>query len=220
MKKFLRHNGLSVVLVACFLALWLGQAITGHHEYNEEREDLGLPVLNFSAYLSSVHFWEATAENWESEFLQMGAYVLLTVTLVQRGSSESRKPDEPNPQDEDPRQHRSDPDAPWPVKRGGWWLWIYERSLFLAFLLLFLGSSGVHTWAGYRLYNEDQIAHGKAVTDFWGYLGTTRFWFESLQNWQSEFLAVASIVLLSIWLRQWGSPESKPVAAPHAETGK
>jgi hypothetical protein len=220
MRKFLRDNGLSIVLLLSFLLLLLGQSVTGWHEYNDDREDRRLPPMGYGVYLASNHFWEATCENWESEFLQMGFYVMLTTCLIQRGSSESKKPDEPNPQDEDPRKHRNKRNAPWPVRRGGWILWIYERSLGMAFLLLFGISAFVHALSGYRLFNEEQLAHGKPMTDFFGYLGTSRFWFESLQNWQSEFLAVAAIVLLSIWLRQRGSPESKPVAASHDETGK
>jgi hypothetical protein len=220
MRKFLRENGLSIVLLLSFLVLLFGQSWAGWYEYNEERSEKQKDPINYPAYLSSHHFWEATTENWESEFFQMGAYVILTAFLFQRGSSESKDPDGPNPQDEDPRKKPISPDAPWPVQRGGWILWIYQYSLSLAFVALFLVSLWLHALSGYRLYNEEQIATGKEATDFWGYFGTSRFWFESLQNWQSEFLAVASIVLLSIWLRHRGSPESKPVAAPHDETGE
>ena len=219
MRRFLRENGLSIVLLVSFLVILFGQSWAGWYEYNDERVERRESAIGYFAYLNSHHFWEATTENWESEFFQMSIYVLLTSFLFQRGSSESKKLDASNPQDEDPREHRVKSDAPWPVRRGGWVLKVYEYSLGLAFVLLFLISFLGHAISGRRLYNEEQIAIGKEPVDLLGYMGSSRFWFESLQNWQSEFLAVASIVLLSIWLRHRGSPESKPVAAPHKETG-
>jgi hypothetical protein len=140
------------------------------HEYNDERSERALPPLGYGEYLRSSHFWEAIAENWESEFLQMGIYVMLTVHLIQRGSSESRIPDEENPQDEDPREHRGDPNAPWSVKRGGWILRLYERSLFTTFLVLFLVSVCIHAYGGYLLYNEEQVAVGKPVVGYFEFL--------------------------------------------------
>jgi len=219
MKKFLRNNGLSIVLLALFLIFWIAQAAVGRLEYNEEREERGLPALAMGEYLHSSHFWEATGENWESEFLQMAAYIVLTVFLFQKGSSESKNPDEKSPQDKDPRTECNKPDAPWPVKRGGFILSLYENSLGVAFALLFLTAVLIHAAGGTRLYNEEQLALGKEAVTFGGYLQTPRFWFESFQNWQSEFLAIASMVILSIFLRQRGSPESKPVAAGINETG-
>jgi hypothetical protein len=163
-------------------------------------------------------------ENWESEFLQMGLYVFLTVFLVQRGSAESKKPEDeledgPEEIDEDPAEHRNDPGAPWPVRRGGFVLKLYQNSLSLAFLVLFLVSFVGHAMGGAADYNEEQAIHGGPPVSTFGYMATSRFWFESFQNWQSEFLAVASIVILSIMLRQRGSPESKPVHAPTWQTG-
>jgi hypothetical protein len=219
-KKFFRNNGLSIVLLTFFLACWGGQTLVGRAEYNKEREDRGLLPVTTAEYLCSSHFWEATGENWESEFLQMAAYVLLTVFLFQKGSSESKDPDKLSPQDKDPREERDKPDAPWPVKRGGWVLKLYENSLLIAFLLLFIASAAIHAAGGMRLYNEEQLGLGKPPVDLSQYLTTPQFWFESLQNWQSEFLAIASMVLLSVFLRQRGSPESKPVAAGMSETGE
>jgi hypothetical protein len=218
--RFLRDWGLSLVLLGLFAACWAGQAIVGRGDYNDEREERGLPRVSVAEYLGSSHFLEATMENWESEFLQMAAYVFLTVHLFQRGSSESKDPDEAtSPQDEDPRTQRNRPEAPWPVKRGGWVLWLYERSLGLAFVALFASSAVLHAIGGARLYSEEQAALGEPAVSGVEYLCTTRFWFESLQNWQSEFLAIGSMVVLSIFLRHRGSPESKPVAAGHWETG-
>ena len=158
-------------------------------------------------------------ENWESEFLQMGAYVLFTVFLFQRGSSESKSPDEEEAVDRDPRLESDKRQAPWPVRRGGWVLRLYEHSLGIAFAFLFLMSFTLHAVGGAEAYNEERSLHGAAPIGTLDYVVSSRFWFESFQNWQSEFLAIWSMVVLSIFLRQRGSPESKRVAAPHSETG-
>ena len=221
MKRILKENGLSLVLLGLFLAVWLcGQAVVGHHDSNRERAEHGLPPETLPQYFTSAHFLEATAENWESEFLQMGLYVMLTVFLFQKGSLESKAVDQPAAVDRDPRLSQHKPDAPWPVRRGGWVLAVYEHSLSLAFLLLFLFSFTVHAVAGSRNYNEELKMHGRTAVAWWEYLGSSRFWFESLQNWQSEFLAILCMVVLSIFLRQRGSPESKPVDSPHSSTGE
>jgi hypothetical protein len=219
LRRVLRENGLSLVVLGIFLVCMGGQVLSGQLQYNEERMDHGEPAVGIRAYLTSGHFIEATAENWESEFLQMAAYVLFTVFLFQRGSSESKKLGQEEAVDRDPRRSRLKPDAPWPVRRGGWVLRIYENSLSLAFLLLFLVSFILHAAGGARDYNEDQLAHGAETLTTLEYLQTSRFWFESFQNWQSEFLSLAAMALLSIYLRQRGSPESKPVDAAHTDTG-
>jgi hypothetical protein len=187
--------------------------------YNEEQRDHGDAAVSYGEYLTSAHFGEATFENWESEFLQMGAYVLLTVWLRQRGSAESKSLEGDAPVDEDPAGHRTDPDAPWPVRRGRLALAIYRNSLALAFFALFGLSWLLHAVTGAREYSADQVAHGASPVSTWQFLHRAEFWFQSMQNWQSELLAVASIVVLTIFLRQQGSPESKPVHAPHAQTG-
>lgn len=221
MRKIFWNNGLSIAIIAAFLVIWLaGQTSAGLRTFNAERRQDGQAEVSLGAYLTTAHFGEATFENWESEFLQMGMYVVLTVKLRQRGSSESKPLDKPTPQDEDPRDHRNDPEAPWPVRRGGAWLAVYRNSLSLTFLTLFLISFFLHALTGSREYNIEQVSAG--TTDrvsMWGYMNRSQFWFESLQNWQSEFLAVGAIVLLSIVFRQHGSPESKPVHAPISETG-
>jgi hypothetical protein len=158
-------------------------------------------------------------ENWESEFLQMFAYVLLTAFLFQKGSAESKNPDQPEAVDRDPRQSREKKDAPWPVRRGGIVLKFYENSLALALFLLFLISFMLHAIGGASEYSDQQIAHGAQAVTVFQYMGTAQFWFESLQNWQSEFFSIAILVVLSIFLRQKGSPESKPVDSPHSMTG-
>jgi len=219
MRRILRENGLSLTLFFLFFVTFLvGQTIAGQREYNSEQREHNEPTVSYTAYLTTAHFGEATFENWESEFLQMGVYVLLTALLVQKGSAESKKPDEEEPQDADPREDVR-ADSPWPVRHGGVALRLYEHSLTIVLLLLFLASMLAHAATGAHEYSSEQQAHGEAAVSTWRYLTTSRFWFESLQNWQSEFLAVFAIVVLSIFLRQRGSSESKPVAAPHAMTG-
>jgi hypothetical protein len=219
MKRILRDNGLSICLGGLFLAFWIAQSAAGLAEYNEDRAEHGRAAIDYGSYLTSGHFIEATFENWESEFLQMGMYVYLTVVLFQRGSSESKGVGAREAVDEDPRSHANDPSAPWPVRRGGFVLRLYEHSLGLAFVFLFLVSFAGHAIGGAMEHREEMIEHGREATSFLDYVGGPSFWFESFQNWQSEFLAVFSIVVLSIFLRQRGSPESKPVAASHRETG-
>ena len=215
--KFLYNNGLSLVVLVLIILALLGQIVTGWNEYNDELKEMQLSPLSLVAYLSSGHFIEATFENWESEFLQMGLYVLLTVWLRQQGSSESKKLDETEEVDREPQPGQ---DAPWPVKAGGLWLVLYKNSLTIAFFTLFLLCFYLHAYGGMHVYNIEQQHSGKPTVSTWGYIQTGRFWFESFQNWQSEFVSIISIVLLSIFLRQKGSPESKPVDAPHSETGK
>ena len=213
--SFFYRNGLSIIVLTCMLIFLAGQFFTGWHEKNDELKKENMPALNLIEYAKSGHFIQATFENWESEFLQMCLYVLLTVSLRQKGSAESKKLFEKEEVDREPKKHVN---APWPVKKGGIWLRIYSHSLSIAFGILFIVSFILHFYGSLKNYNEEQIA-GKLPIEGWRtYIGESRFWFESFQNWQSEFLAVASIVLLSIWLREKGSPESKPVDAPHSET--
>ena len=221
MRRIFRENGLSLTLLAVFLALLVAQALAGQHELNAERIEHGNAPLALPEYLRTGHFVEATTENWESEFLQMAAYVLLTVVLFQKGSSESKKPDGKEEVDRDPRQARGKrlAEAPGPVRRGGWALRLYEYSLSIAFLLLFAASFVGHAIGGARALSDEQLAHGGPEVGVLDYIQGSQFWFESFQNWQSEFLAIAAMVLLSIHLRQRGSPESKPVDAPHSQTG-
>jgi hypothetical protein len=220
----MRNNALTWAALALFVVSFGGQVATGERVYNQDQTSHHQPTVTLAGYLTTGHFVEATFENWESEFLQMGTYVFLTVFLVQRGSSESKKPEDEEGADEqeideDPRLHRNDPGAPWPVRRGGLVLKVYENSLALAFLALFTLSFLLHAAGGAKEYSAEQVAHGEAPVTLLGYLCTSQFWFESFQNWQSEFLSVIAIVVLSIFLRQKGSPESKPVHAPHRSTG-
>jgi quinol-cytochrome oxidoreductase complex cytochrome b subunit len=218
MRRVVRDNGLSITMFALFLVFLAAQSIAGYKTNNSDNQEHGQPPESYIQYLTSGAFVEATFENWESEFLQMGAYVLLTAFLIQKGSPESKNPDG-DQVDQDPRTQRDDPDAPGPVKRGGLVLALYEHSLSLALFGLFLLSLVLHALGGHAEFNQQQLEHGAAPVSLWSFVTSSEFWFQSMQNWQSEFLAVAALTVLGIFLRQRGSPESKPVAAPHAQTG-
>jgi quinol-cytochrome oxidoreductase complex cytochrome b subunit len=218
MRRVVRDNGLSITMFALFLVFLAAQSIAGYKTNNSDNQEHGQPPESYFQYLTSGAFVEATFENWESEFLQMGAYVLLTAFLIQKGSPESKNPDG-DQVDQDPRTQRDDPDAPGPVKRGGLVLALYEHSLSLALFGLFLLSLVLHALGGHAEFNQQQLEHGAAPVSLWSFVTSSEFWFQSMQNWQSEFLAVAALTVLGIFLRQRGSPESKPVAAPHAQTG-
>ena len=217
---WIRDRALTLALMAMFLLFLVGQCLTGLAEYNDEQAQHGRLAVPMGDYLSTGHLWEAIFENWESEFLQMAVFVLLTTFLVQKGSPESRRPGVKELVDTDPRDFADAPDAPWPVRRGGWILRLYEHSLGLAFVVLFLIAWVGHALGGFAEFAADHATHRlprPALTD---YLMSARFWFESFQNWQSEFLAIASMVWFAVYLRQRWSPESKPVHAPHADTGR
>jgi hypothetical protein len=215
---WIRNSKLGLVCLALFLLFWGAQALTGWQDHNADQSTHHEAEISFGEYLTTGHFWEASTENWESEFLQMGAFVLLTIFFVQKGSPESKKPGGDDV-DEDPLEHADDPDAPGPVKHGGLRLLLYENSLLIAFFGLFLASIVLHALSGTAEYNSEAKSHGEGPISTLQFARTAAFWFQSFQNWQSEFLAVAAIVLFTIVLRQRGSSESKPVAAPHSETG-
>jgi hypothetical protein len=217
MKKFFRNNGLSIAFFVLFLLTLFGQAITGLKEYNQEMLEEGGRQLSLAGYLTSGHFLEATFENWESEFLQMALFVVLTIFLYQKGSSESKDPDKGNKEvDREPDRRRKD--APWPVRKGGWVLAVYKHSLFIALILIFVLSFVLHWYGSLKDYNYGQILKGLPTENALHYLRSSRLWFESFQNWESEMLSVFAIITFSIFLRQKGSPQSKPVDAPYSET--
>ena len=217
MKKFWRNNSLSIVFFLLFLLALIGQLYTGFNQHNKERKEDGQSTISLSSYFRSGHFLQATFENWESEFLQMALFVVLTISLRQKGSSES-KSFEPEEVDREPSPTKKD--APWPVRKGGWVLEVYKHSLTIALGLLFIVSFAVHLYGSLKDENEQLMQKGLPAESIGGYIASPRFWFESFQNWQSEFLSVFAIVILSIYLRQKGSPQSKPVDASHSETEK
>ncbi|MBO4209168.1 DUF6766 family protein [Micromonospora echinofusca] len=218
MPRWMKENALSITMLSAFLVFLVLHSIFGWHAHNDELREYGSPPLEYLGYLTSGHFIESVFENWESEFLQMAGYVLLTSYLVQHGSSES-KPEGQHDRPEDYRE-QARPDSPRPVHTGGLPLVLYRNSLSLALFLIFAGSFVGHLLGGTAEYNREQaLQSGAAPVSAWDFLRTSEFWFQSMQNWQSEFLAVGALILLSIVLRQHGSPESKPVTAPHAMTG-
>jgi hypothetical protein len=219
MRNFVRNNGLSLALLALFLLSICGQVLFGWRAFLEEQQEHGLADVTLAGYLATGHFLSATFENWESEFLQMVGYVLLTALLFQKGSPESRDPEGPNPQDDVPPARTAPPDAPWPVHRGGLLRRLYSHSLSLALILLLLFSFGMHVLGSTRKLSEEAMRHGQPPTTIVQTLGEPEFWYESFQNWQSEFLSIGVLLVLAIFLRERGSPESKPVAAPHGKTG-
>jgi hypothetical protein len=218
MGRILRENGLSIVLFGLFAVFLIGQTIAGRAMYNQQRERLGLSQVDYPGYLATGHNIEAIFENWESEFLQMGSNVVLAIFLFQKGSAASKKLDGSSDGGPGPEKPAG-PDAPWPARRGGWVRTLYANSLPLAFFVLFALSFWLHAVGGRLDYNEQMARHDGTPVSLAGFLGTSTFWFQSLQNYQSEFLSLGSMVVLTIFLRQAGSPRSKPVDAPMAQTG-
>ncbi|MCU1633982.1 MAG: hypothetical protein JWM61_2634 [Micrococcaceae bacterium] len=218
MKLWIRDRGLLLVNAALFLISFVGMVISGVLNYNEEQRAHGEPGVTLLGFFGTGDFLEATFENWESEFLQMGMYVVLTAYLFQRGSSESKLPDKHEPQDDDPRTAATERDTPWPVRHGGLLLRLYEHSLSIMFFVLFAASFLLHAVGGSEAYNEEQASHGTPGVTVFGYMATSRFWFESFQNWQSEFMVIAVMIGASVYLRERGSVESKPIAMAHRDT--
>ena len=219
MRRLVRDNSLSLVLVMLFLLFVVPQSLTGHREYNQDQREHNQPTVRYVEYLGEGHFSESVFENWESEFLQIFGYVLLTAYFRQKGSPESKKVEGEEAVDADPSS-QAGPSSPWAARRGGGWARLYSHSLSLVFAVLFLASMALHAVGGAKDYSDEQQLHGEARVTTTQYVTTARFWFESFQNWQSEFLAVGTLVVLGIFLRERHSPESKPVAAPHGETGR
>ncbi|MEG3089404.1 DUF6766 family protein [Sphingomonas sp. PB4P5] len=217
--RLVRDNGLTIALMVLFMASILGQWFAGWHVANEDAARHGGSLMTLSEYAASPEFLSSVFENWESEFLQMSAYVVLTAMLFQRGSAESKDPDEKDARDSDLEAEGRKPGAPTILKWGPVWRAFYARSLGIALGLLFFTSFVIHWTQSARVAAQEALEHGEVPPTTFGYLLDAQLWFESLQNWQSEFLSTAILVVLSIFLRQRESPESKPVAAPHSQTG-
>lgn len=216
--KLLRDNGLTIVLILLSAVTMGGMLFSGWAVYDNELVEHGKPQIDLLAYGISGHFLSSLFENWESEFLQMSAYVILTAFLFQRGSAESKDPDERPDSDEDPAG-RVALDSPWPVRFGGWVRQAYSYSLGTALGVLFVLTFVLHLKYSAEANNVEAVMNGQPVSTIQEHMSSSQFWFESFQNWQSEFLSTAVVVVLSIFLRFKGSPESKPVDAPHHETG-
>lgn len=215
MKTFLRNNGLGIWFFVLFIGTFFGQIFFGFQEHNKELIENGSIAIPLSVYLISGHFIQATFENWESEFLQMALFVLFTIFLMQKGSSESKDLDKAEEVDREPSPTRKD--VPWPVKKGGWILTLYKHSLTIVLFLLFFASFLAHFYGSLKDENEQLALKKMPLESAFEYILDSRFWFESFQNWQSEFLSVFAIVMLSVYLRQIGSPQSKPVDAPNMQ---
>ena len=219
--RTLRNQSLSLLFLAMFLAALVGQAIAGHADYNNDQIAHMGETVSIWRYLVSSSFGQAVMENWQSEYLQFTTFILLTVWVVQKGSPESKKVDEVG-LESDRRQKVGEyatEDSPRWARARGVRLWVYSNSLVLVMGTIWLGTWFAQSVTGWSAYNVDQLDHHEATVTWLGYLGSADFWQTTLQNWQSEFLAVGSMAVLSIYLRQRGSPESKPVGAPHEATG-
>jgi hypothetical protein len=219
-RRRLRDNGLSLFFGSIFLLALLGQAISGLALYNNDQLNSGGEPVSFWTYVSSSSFAVDVAENWQSEYLQFLLMILATVWLVQRGSTESKKvADAGRESEQDQKIGRyADEDSPRWARVGGWRTELYSNSLALVMGLFFLGSLLAQSVAGRASYDAEQLASFSDPVSWVGYVTSADFWNRTLQNWQSEFLAVCSTVLFSIYLRQRGSPEYKPVGAPHDAT--
>jgi hypothetical protein len=220
--SFLRANALSLGFGALFLVTLVGQAIAGTADFNARQLTNGLPTVSFLDYVTSSSFGVDVMENWQSEYLQFFLYVFATVWLVQRGSSESKEPGEEGTESDREQQvgpHAGEESPAW-ARTGGWRTAVFSRSLGLLMGTLFLLTWAASSVAGWAAYNSEQLGQRQDPVSWAGYLGEADFWNRSFQNWQSEMLAVGSMAVFAVYLRQRGSPESKPVGAAHADTGQ
>jgi hypothetical protein len=221
LRRTLFENGLSIFFLGLFLVALAGQSVAGLHVFNEERQAHDEAPISFAHYLTTSHFAQAVTENWQSEYLQFVLFILVTVWFVQKGSPESKKLDDAG-SESDSKQligPHARPDSPLLAKVGGLRTAIYSHSLVLLMSLLFLGSWLGQSINGWIEFNDQQQEHGQAGVSWLAYLTGADFWENTLQNWQSEFLAVGSMAIFAVYLRERGSPESKPVGAPHDATG-
>jgi len=221
-RQRLRDNGLSLFFGTIFLLALLGQAVSGLARYNNEQLQTGADPVSFWGYVTSSGFAVDVAENWQSEYLQFFLMITITVWLVQRGSTESKELDQVGKESDEEQKvgRHAEENSPRWAKLGGWRTAVYARSLATVMGLIFLGSLLAQSVAGRAAFNAEQLADFSDPVSYGGYLTSADFWNRTLQNWQSEFLAVCSAVLFSIYLRQRGSPESKPVGAPHDATAE
>jgi hypothetical protein len=220
--NFLRANALTLAFGAVFLATLVGQALSGAADFNAQQIADGLEPVSLLDYVTSSSFGVDVMENWQSEYLQFFLYIFATVWLVQRGSSESKKPGEEGPESDKEQQigRHADEDSPLWARTGGLRTAVFARSLGLLMGTLFVLTWAASSVAGWAAYNGEQLGQREDPVSYLGYLGAADFWNRSFQNWQSEMLAVGSMAIFSVYLRQRGSPESKPVGAPHAVTGE
>lgn len=216
--KRLKDNALSLFFAAAFLLALVGQSFAGLAVFNEEQASHGAAGATWLDFVASSDFVVDVAENWQSEFLQFFLFILATVWLVQRGSPESKKPGDEGPgSDQEQLVGRyAQADSPAWAKARGVRLWVYSNSLLIVMGAIFLLSWLAQSLAGQLVANRERALHGLAPQSWTEHVGSAEFWNRTLQNWQSEFLAVGAMVAFTIYLRQRASAESKPVGAPHA----
>jgi hypothetical protein len=221
MRRFIRENSLSIVFLLLFIGALTGQAVSGHADYNDQAVRHGDSTISFGRYLVSSDFGVDVMENWQSEYLQFTLMILLTVWLLQRGSPESKELDKLG-SESDAEQRvgpHAKPSSPAWAKVGGLRRRLYENSLLIVMTTIWVGSWFAQSVTGVNEYNTERLDHHQLPVSWLNYLGRPDFWEKTLQNWQSEFLAVGSMAILAVYLRQRGSPESKPVGASHEATG-
>ena len=222
MRQFLKDNGLGLVFGVGFLLALAGQALAGQADYNDQQISQGAEPVSLGESLTSSSFGVDVAENWQSEYLQFSLYAIGTVWLVQRGSPESKKPEDiglESDADQLIGAHARTGSPQW-ARAGGWRTALYSNSLGLVMSLIFLASWAAQSVAGWAAYNADQLSQRQDPISWGEYLGAAEFWNRTLQNWQSELLAVGSFAVLAIFLRQRGSPESKRVGDEQAATSE
>src|SRR5918998_6358600 len=221
MRTFLKHNGLSVFFLVLFLGALGGQAVAGHADFNEDQLRHNDPTMSMGRYVLSSEFGVAVLENWQSEYLQFTLFILMTVWLLQRGSPESKelhRAGRESDEDQQVGEHAKRNSPRW-AKVEGARRTLYENSLLIVMAAIWVGSWLAQSLTGVAEYNTERLDHHQLPVSWFSYLGRPDFWEKTLQNWQSEFLAVGSMAILAVYLRQRGSPESKPVGAPHDSTG-
>ncbi|MEK6274636.1 MAG: DUF6766 family protein [Actinomycetota bacterium] len=220
--RWVRDNSLSLAFLVLFLATLIAQSYAGHLDYNEELKEHDDPSISWGRFVASSKFGVAVMENWQSEFLQFFTFILATIWLLQRGSNESKKLGGAGLESDEAQRvgtHASPRSPSWAKRMGGLRYHLYANSLLVVMGAIFLATWFAESVTGWTEYNADQLDHQQAAVSWASYIGTPDFWEKSLQNWQSEFLAVGTMVIFTVYLRQRGSPESKPVGAPHEETG-
>ena len=220
MKRFVRDNALSLFFGVLLLGAVLGETLAGQRQYNAEAAEHGAGAISWFHYIQTPEFAGDLLENWQSEFLQFSLYIFATIWLIQRGSNESKRPGQEGLESDKEQRvgaHAVAKSPAW-AKVGGARRWIYSNSLILVMTAIFLLSWFGQSLNGWRAFNNDQDVHKEAHITYGGYLMDADFWNRTLQNWQSEFLAVGAMAIFTVYLRQRGSPESKPVGAPHDET--
>ena len=220
MTRWVRESSLALFFLAIFLAALVGQALVGHSDFNDQQLSHQDPTVSLGRYVTSSAFMVDVMENWQSEYLQFTLFIVATIWLVQRGSTESKPPGQEGTESDEEQKvgEHAEPDSPRWARAGGLRLSVFSNSLLTVMAAIWIGSWFAQVVTGRIVYNAEQFDHHESALSLWQYAGTSEFWNRTLQNWQSEFLAVGSMVIFSVFLRQRGSPQSKPVGEPHATT--